>query len=214
MSKKKGVNRVGLYLRVSTGGQTTQNQLLDLQRYAEQRGWTVFEVYTDEGVSAARETRLALDRLMNDAKKGKFDVLLTWKLDRLARSTRQLVLMLDELKGLGVALASFTENIDFTTPMGRAMFVIISALAELERAAIIERVHAGLRRARQEGKRLGRPRRSLDVEKIKALHAAGLSLRQIGKKMGVSAGTVGERLKNLDTETVQKTLLARAPVSP
>ena len=123
-------------------------QLRELREYAARRGWQVVEVYTDAGVSGARDSRPALNRLMADACRRKFDSVLVWKLDRFGRSLRHLINALAELEALGVAFISLGDNLDLGTPSGRLMFQIIGAMAEFERALIQERVKAGLRNAR------------------------------------------------------------------
>jgi len=133
--------------------------------------------------------------LMNDAKKRRFDVVLVWRFDRFARSTKHLILALEEFKNLGVDFVSFQENIDTSSPLGSAIFTIISAVAQLERDIIAERVKAGLRRARKNGKRLGRPKVEVDGEAIQRLRSEGLSLRAIARKMRVSRTTISEILR-------------------
>ena len=154
MTKK----RIAVYARVSTSDQSTESQLLDLRRYVRERGWDIFKEYVDEGISGTKDSRPALNELMDDARKRRFDVVLVWRFDRFARSTKHLILALEEFKNLGVDFVSFQENIDTSSPLGSAIFTIISAVAQLERDIIAERVKAGLRRARENGKKLGRPR--------------------------------------------------------
>ena len=151
-----------IYARVSTTEQSTEPQLMDLRRYADQRGWDVYHTYDDKGISGTRDSRPALDSLMNDARKRRFDVVLVWRFDRFARSTKHLVLALEEFKNLGIDFVSYQENIDTSSPLGAAIFTIIGAVAQLERDIIAERVKAGLRRARSNGKRLGRPQGSIE----------------------------------------------------
>jgi DNA invertase Pin-like site-specific DNA recombinase len=184
-----------LYARVSTSDQHPENQLLDLRRYARERGWTVESEYVDKGVSGSRERRPALDRLMEAARKRKVDVVLVWRFDRFARSVRHLVLALEELNALGVAFVSYQENIDTATPMGKAMFTIISAMAELERNVLIERVKSGMARARKDGKHVGRPRMGdADVERMLELKREGLSQREIARRLRVSRAYVSRAL--------------------
>jgi DNA invertase Pin-like site-specific DNA recombinase len=149
--------RAAIYARVSTTDQQVDNQLLELRRYAQARGWTTVE-YVDVGVSGAKDRRPELDRLVADAKRRRFDVLLVWRLDRLGRNLRHLILLLDELQTLGVAFVSLAEGIDARTPAGRLQLHVLGAIAEFERDRVRERVLAGLQRARAQGKRLGRPR--------------------------------------------------------
>ncbi len=146
MAKKDSTPRVALYARVSTTDQSTDSQLLDLRRYVSERGWNSFKEYVDEGISGTKDSRPALNVLMNDAKKRRFDVVLVWRFDRFARSTKHLILALEEFRNLGIDFVSYQENIDTSSPLGSAIFTIISAVAQLERDIIAERVKAGLRR--------------------------------------------------------------------
>ena len=196
MAKRNSTPRVALYARVSTTDQSTDSQLLDLRLYVRERGWNIFKEYVDEGISGTKDSRPALNELMNDAKKRRFDVVLVWRFDRFARSTKHLILALEEFKNLGVDFVSFQENIDTSSPLGSAIFTIISAVAQLERDIIAERVKAGLRRAKENGKKLGRPRVTVDTEKIHSLRSKGLSLRAIAKETGVSRTTVSDVLSS------------------
>lgn len=185
------ISRVGLYARVSTSnGQDPEMQLRELRAYAARRGWEIADVYVDAGVSGAKDSRPALNRLMNDAKHCLIDAVLVWKLDRFGRSLRHLVNALAELEAVGVAFVSLRDNLDLTTPAGRLMFQIIGAMAEFERALIQERVKAGIRNARAKGKRIGRPRVFVSDVKIDTLRASGASWRMIAEKLGVGLGTV------------------------
>ncbi len=179
---------VALYARVSTmdKGQDPEVQLGPLREYATARGWTVHQEYVDQGVSGTKERRPALDQLMADAKRRLFDVLLVWRFDRFARSTRHLINALHEFRHLGIAFVSYQENLDTSSPLGEAMFTIIGAMAQLERDITRERVRAGVARARARGKRLGRPRKVFHRDKVEQLRAQGMSFRQIGKRLGIS----------------------------
>ncbi len=191
MTKK----RIAVYARVSTSDQSTESQLLDLRRYVRERGWDIFKEYVDEGISGSKDSRPALNELMNDAKKRKFDVVLVWRFDRFARSTKHLILALEEFKNLGIDFVSFQENIDTSSPLGSAIFTIISAVAQLDRDIIAERVKAGLRRARENGKKLGRPKgTSLDLDKVHRLRRKGLSLQQIATELNTSKTTISRVL--------------------
>src|SRR4029453_1462828 len=150
--------KAAIYARVSTVDQQPENQLAELRRYIDARGWSPIE-YVDLGVSGTKERRPALDKLLADAKRRRFDVLVCWRLDRLGRSLKHLITLLDELQSLGVAFVSLAEGIDGTTPAGKLQMHIIGAIAEFERERIRERVLAGLQRARTQGRRLGRPKR-------------------------------------------------------
>jgi len=186
--------RVAIYARVSTTDQTTENQLLDLKAYTLNRGWELYQNYCDNGISGTKDKRPALHHLMDDARKRKFDVVLVWRFDRFARSTKHLILALEEFRNLGIHFVSYQENIDTSSPLGSAIFTIISAVAQLERDIIAERVKAGLRKARTRGKRLGRPKVRVDVREVRRLRSQGLSLREIGKRTGVSRTTVMDLL--------------------
>jgi len=183
------MKKVGIYCRVSTQDQTTDSQLLDLRRYAADRGWKVYKEFCDNGVSGSVDSRPALNELMNDAKKRRFDAVLCWRFDRFARSTTHLLLSLEQFRNLGVDFVSFQENIDTSSPLGSAIFTIISAIAQLERDIIRERVKMGLRRAKAQGKQLGRPRVIVDADRIAALRAEGWSWSMITKELDISKGT-------------------------
>src|SRR5262249_52468665 len=154
------MKRAALYMRISTknNGQTTETQALALREYATHRGFVVVEEYRDEGISGSKDSRPALDRLMKDARTRKFDVIVVARFDRFARSVSHLLRALEEFSHLGVDFVSLSESIDTSTPMGRMIFTVLAAVAELERNLIKERVHMGISRARKQGKALGRPR--------------------------------------------------------
>ena len=181
--------RIAIYARVSTTDQSTGSQLLDLRKYVSDRGWQIYREFVDEGISGTKDSRPALDQLMDDAKKRRFDIVLVWRFDRFARSTRHLINALEEFKNLGIDFVSFQENIDTSSPLGSAIFTIISAVAQLERDIIAERVKAGLRRAKESGRKLGRPRVAADADKIAALRAQGRSWREIAEELGIGKGT-------------------------
>src|SRR5882762_4165853 len=184
------IARVALYARVSTlNNQDPEMQLAELREYAGRRGWQIVEEFTDQGVSGCKESRPALNRLMADACRRRFDAVLVWKIDRFGRSLKHLVNALAELAALGVAFISLRDNLDLSTPSGRLMFQIIGAMAEFERALIQERVRAGLRNARAKGRRLGRPRVLVDASRIASLRTQGRSWSQIQAQLGVSKGT-------------------------
>ncbi len=197
----KAYKKVAIYVRVSTKDQSVEIQLNDLERYSKERGLSIFKVYKDNGVSGTRETRPALGELMNDAKKRKFDVVLVWRFDRFARSTKHLVNALYEFRNLSIDFISYQENIDTSSPLGEAIFTIISAMSKLERDIIVERVKGGLRKARANGKRLGRPESEVDTDKIVEYKEQGKSIREIAKEMGLSRGKVERTLKQSVTKT-------------
>jgi len=182
-----------LYCRVSTNLQSVEMQLRDLRRYAQQRGFKVGNEYIDEGVSGTRDSRPALNQLMDEARKRHFDCVLVWRFDRWARSTKHLIESLLEFRSLGIQFLSYQENLDTCSPLGEAMFVIISALAQLERDIIVQRVKSGLMSARARGKKLGRPK-IRDDDKILLLRSQGLSIRRIAADLSLAKSTVQEAL--------------------
>lgn len=183
-------NRVGIYCRVSTKEQTTQNQLLDLRRYCEARGWRVVEECVDNGVSGSKGERPALSQVLELARKRKIDILVIWRLDRLFRSLKHLILTTEELAALGVSLVSYSESIDLTTPQGELILGVLGALAQFERSLIVERVRSGLRRAVAQGKVLGRPKVTVDPATVRGLHSEGRTLCEIASVLGVGKSTV------------------------
>ena len=197
------VKKVAVYVRVSTKDQSVDMQLNDLERYSKERDLNVFKVYQDNGVSGTKETRPELGELMNDAKKRKFDTVLVWRFDRFARSTKHLVTALYEFRNLGIDFISYQENIDTSSPLGEAIFTIISAMSKLERDIIAERVKGGLRKARASGKRLGRPETGVDANKLAEYKEQGKSIREIAKEMGLSRGKVERTLKQGVSKTLE-----------
>ena len=183
------MKRAALYVRVSTLDQHLETQILDLRNMAQQRGLEIVAEYTDK-ISGAKSRRPGLDDLLHDARRHRFDVLLVWAFDRIARSTRHFLEVLDELNHLNIEFVSFRENIDTGGPLGRAMIIIIGAIAELERNLIIERVRAGMRRARLEGRQIGRRPLELDIQAICRDRAQGHSLLEIAKMHRVSKATI------------------------
>jgi DNA invertase Pin-like site-specific DNA recombinase len=184
--------RIAIYSRVSTSGkgQDTEVQARELREYAAHRNWQIVKEFSDSGVSGSTESRPALDEMMRSAKRRAFDGILIWKLDRIGRSLKHLVNLLAELEALGVALVSFSDNLDLSTPQGKLMFQIIGAMAEFERSLIQERVRAGLRNARSKGVRLGRPRAHVEMSELLKLRNAGMTLRQIADQTKISPATV------------------------
>lgn len=189
--------RSAIYARVSTKDQSCDMQMRDLRAYCAARGFTIIREYIDIGQSGAKDSRPQLNELMADARKRKFDSILVWRFDRFARSTKHLLLALEEFRSLGVQFVSYQENIDTSSPLGQALFTIVSAVAQLERDLIRERVSAGVRNARECGKELGRPRRIVNQVDIIRLKAEGASLRQIAEKLGIGYGTVRARLRQV-----------------
>ena len=183
------MKRAALYMRVSTVDQHPETQLLDLRQLAAQRGFEVVQEYVDR-ISGTKARRPGLDQMMADARRGKFGVVMVWASDRLARSVKHFLEVLDELNRLNIEFISFREQIDTDGPLGRAIIVIVSAVAELERNLIVERVKAGMRRARLEGRHIGRQPLALDREAIFQDRQRGQSLGQIARSHRISRATV------------------------
>jgi len=186
-------DKVALYARVSTDDQRADLQLDALRQYAEKRGLTVNREYVDH-ISGAKASRPALDEMLTDARRGRFDAVVVWKIDRLGRSVAHLLTVLSELEALGVAFVSLQEAIDTGTPAGRMVFTFLGAVAEFERAIIGERVKAGIRAAQARGKRVGRPNAEFDRERATQLKSEGLGVREIALTLGVSKSTVARCL--------------------
>jgi len=189
------MKRAALYIRVSTLDQHPETQLHDLRQFASQRGLQIVREYTDHGFSGTKARRPALDQLMEDARRHKFDVLVVWSIDRLARSTKHLLQTLDELNGRGIQFLSQREAIDTEGPLGRAIIVIVSAMAELERCIMIERVRAGMRRAKIEGRRIGRAPLKVDRTLLLRDRERGMTLNQLAKAHAISKASVCRVLK-------------------
>jgi DNA invertase Pin-like site-specific DNA recombinase len=202
------MKRAALYLRVSTVDQNPETQALDLRQFAVQRGLQIVETYTDHGVSGTKARRPALDKLMEDARRHKFDVVVVWSCDRLARSTKHLLQVLDELNGFGIQFLSQREAIDTEGPLGRAIIVIVSAIAELERSLIVERVRAGMRRAKLEGRQIGRARLDINREQVVIDRRSGLSLTQVAKKHAISRASVCRLMKEANANFPAPVVLA------
>jgi len=190
-------NKVAIYARVSTSEQNTEIQLSDLKKYVEARGFELFEIYEDKA-SGTNDKRASLKRLLDDASKRKFDIVLTWKLDRFFRSLKDLVNTLQFLTERDILFISYKDNIDLTTSTGRLMMQILGSFAEFEASLIRERVVAGINNARSKGVRLGRPKKHCDIDKIMEFRQQGLSIRNVAVKLGLSVGmvqrTVGNRV--------------------
>jgi DNA invertase Pin-like site-specific DNA recombinase len=193
--------RAAIYVRVSTDKQTVENQVRELHQIAERRGWEVVEQYSDAGISGTkgRDGRPGLNLMLNDAKRRKFDVVMAWAIDRLGRSLVDLLHTIQELEASSVDLYLDQQSIDTTTPMGKLMFQVTGAFAEFERSMIRQRVHAGLKRAVEAGKVLGRPRISDKLEKrIKHELRAGKGILKVAHGVGVGHGTVERIAREMD----------------
>ncbi|MBZ5502184.1 MAG: recombinase family protein [Acidobacteriia bacterium] len=197
--------RIGIYARVSTKDQSCELQLRDLRSYCAARGFDLVREYVDVGQSGAKDSRPELNKLMDDARKRQFDAIVVWRFDRFARSTKHLLSALEEFRSLGIQFISYQENIDTSSALGQALFTIVSAVAQLERDLIRERVSAGIRNARAKGTKFGRPMRAVDPDLILQMRGEGQSLRQIADNLGVGYGTVRERLKEGERKTPRKT---------
>lgn len=200
---KKQKNRAALYLRVSTSEQTTDNQRIALEKVADAKGYEVVKVYEDKGYSGKLKTdqRPALSQMKKDATAREFDVLMVWSVDRLGRSTGHVATMMEELSKLGVSQYYHTQGVDTSTPYGQAMIEMAAVFAKLEREMIVERVNAGLDRARAQGKTLGRPKQLTD-KKAKAIQdgrAKGDSIRAIAARVDLSPASVHAHLKLIGT---------------
>src|ERR1700682_2308588 len=190
--------RAVLYSRVSTlhHGQDPEVQSREIREYCQRRGWPLVGEYVDAGISGAKERRPQLDRLVADAHKRKFEVVVVWKFDRFARSVSHLLRALENFRALGIEFVSLSEQIDTSTPTGKMIFTVLGAVAELERSLIAERVRAGLRNARAKGKRLGRPSKVLDASRVVSLRARGASWRDVARELGASVGKVHSLAQN------------------
>ena len=182
--------KVAIYVRVSTSGQTVENQERELLAHCQRQGWQVFKVYRDEGFSGAVADRPALKEMMADARLKKYDLLAVWKIDRIARSISHLIEVLSELKTLGVGFISLTEAINTETAQGRMLCSFLGAIGEFEREMTIERVRSGMARAKAAGVRIGRPRAGFDVNEAIRLKQDGQSWSQVAKAVGASSATV------------------------
>jgi len=194
--------KAAIYARVSTTkGQDPEMQLRELREYCQRRNWDIAGEFIDAGISGTKGSRPELNRLQAEAHRRRFDAVVVWKFDRFARSVSHLLRALEDFRSLGIEFISLSEQIDTSTPTGKMIFTVLSAVAELERSLIVERVRAGLRNARAKGKRLGRPRKMLDAGRIAKLRAEGASWKTVGKNLGVATSTAylsgaKARLKN------------------
>jgi DNA invertase Pin-like site-specific DNA recombinase len=193
------MKRAALYVRVSTVDQHPETQLHDLRQLAAARGYDIICEYSDK-ISGTKAKRPGLDALLSDARRGRYDVVLVWAFDRMARSVRHFLEVLDELNHLNIEFVSFRENIDTGGPLGRALIVIIGAISELERALIVERVRAGMRRAKLEGRQIGRARLDVDREQVVLDRRSGMSLTQVAKRHNISRASVCRLMKEANSD--------------
>ncbi len=186
--------RAARYLRVSRSDQDPRLQDDETNDFIARRGWDPFGTYTDHGVSGSKDRRPELDRLLGDAKRRRYDVLVVWRSDRLFRSLRHMVNTLDDLSALGIAFTSVTEPFDTTCPSGKLLLHIVSAMSEFERSLLIERTRAGVAAARRRGARVGRPPARFDHDQLVELREQGWSVRKIAASLGVGTSTVQRHL--------------------
>jgi DNA invertase Pin-like site-specific DNA recombinase len=194
----KTVKRAAIYARVSTDSQTVENQIRELRQIAERRGWEIVEVYTDAGIGGAkgRTQRPGLDQMLKDASRRKFDIVMSWAIDRLGRSLIDLLGIIQHLEAVGVDLYLDQQSIDTTTPMGKLVFQVTGAFAEFERSMIRQRVKAGLKRAVAQGATLGRPKVGPVLErKAQKQLEKGIGILKVAKMLGLGTGTV-QRIKH------------------
>jgi DNA invertase Pin-like site-specific DNA recombinase len=188
------MKRVVLYTRVSSSDQHTETQLCDLRPLAKARGYEIVAEYTDT-ISGTKAKRPGLDKLMSDARRGGFDIVMVWAFDRMARSVKHFLEVLEEFNRLNIGFISFRENVDTDSALGRAMVIIIAAISELERSLIVERVRAGMRRAKLEGRQIGRARLDVDREQVICDRRSGLSLTVVAKRHRISRASVCRLMK-------------------
>jgi DNA invertase Pin-like site-specific DNA recombinase len=184
--------RVATYQRVSTADQHVENQAHELRRYVQARGWMLAQEYTDSGVSGAATKRPALDELLRDARRRRFDAVVVWSLDRLGRNLKHLITLLDDFQALGIAFISLKEGLDWTTPAGRLQAQLLGMISEFERARIAERVRVGMARAKAGGQHVGRPAGAAVADED-LMAVAHLSVRQASAQLGVSKSYISNR---------------------
>lgn len=187
--------RCARYLRVSKLDQNPRLQEDETLEFVGRRGWQLAGTFVDHGVSGARERRPELDRLLKDAKRGRFDVVLVWRSDRLFRSIRHMVVTLDDLAAMNVGFASVTEPFDTSTPSGKLLLHMVAAMAEFERSILIERTRAGVAAAIRRGAKVGRPRARVDLERARELRAQGRTIRDVADELGVGVATLHRAMK-------------------
>jgi DNA invertase Pin-like site-specific DNA recombinase len=198
--------KIATYTRVSTSEQTVENQVQALRQYCQQRGWQIAREYSDEGISGAKSDRPELNRLMVDAGKRKFDAVCVWKFDRFGRSTQHLLKSLETFRSLGIEFVSVSESIDTSSAAGKMLFTMLAAFAEFERGLIIERTHAGLRRARAEGRRAGPKAKEVNGERVRQLRAEGVTWREVCEITGLSKGGAFRALQRRGSDVVKESL--------
>ena len=194
------MKRAAFYVRVSTIDQHPETQLRELREYAKNRGLTIAGEYVDHGFGGAKARRPALDRMLEDARRCRFDTLIVWSCDRLARSTKHFLQVLDELDSCGVQFVSLREAFDTSGALGRAFLGIVAVLGEMERALLIERVRSGMARARSEGRQIGRARLDVNREQVIQDRRSGMSLTQVAKRHNISRASVCRLMKEAKSD--------------
>jgi DNA invertase Pin-like site-specific DNA recombinase len=189
-SEASKVKKVAIYARISTPDQHIETQLYDLRKLAAQRGFEITREYCDRGISGSKARRPGLDSMLNDARRGEFAVVLVSAFDRIARSTKNFLEIVDELNSVNIEFVSAREAIDTSGPMGRMFLTMVGSIAELERSLIVERIRAGMRRAKIEGRRLGRAPLDVDRNALVRDRLAGMSLTDVAKKYRISRASV------------------------
>lgn len=184
------MKKAAIYARVSTPEQHVETQLYDLRKLAAQRGFEVVREYCDRGVSSSKTRRPGLDSMLADARRGEYSVVLVAAFDRIARSTKHFLEIVDELNSVNIEFVSAREAIDTSGPMGRMFLTMVGSIAELERSLIVERIKAGMRRAKIEGRRLGRAPLEVDRDALVRDRLSGMSLTDVAKKYGISRASV------------------------
>jgi DNA invertase Pin-like site-specific DNA recombinase len=193
------MKKIAIYVRVSSPDQHVESQLYDLRELAAQKGFDVVHEYEDRGVCGQKARRPGLDAMMIDARRKKFSVVLVAAFDRIARSTKNFLQIVDELDSLGIEFISRREGVATGDAMGRLFVTIISAIAELERSLVIERVKSGMRRARLEGRQIGRARLDVDREQVVQDRRSGISLTNVAKKHSISRASVCRLMKEANS---------------
>lgn len=194
-----GPERAARYIRVSSTEQRPALQADETAEFVERRGWAMVNTFIDQGVSGSKTRRTGLESLMAAAHRREFDILVVWRSDRLFRSLRHMVNAIAEFAALGIQFVSVTEPFDTTTPQGQLLLHMVAAFAEFERGVLRERTRAGIAAARRRGARVGRPRKDVDVARVRELRAAGHSVRQIARALNVGATTIHRTLNQTDS---------------
>jgi DNA invertase Pin-like site-specific DNA recombinase len=188
------MKKAAIYGRVSTNDQNVESQFCDLRSLAKARGYEIVAEYSDT-ISGTKAKRPGLDHLLSDARRGRFTVVFVWAFDRIARSVKHFLEVMDELNRLNIGFVSFRENVDTDSALGRALIIIVAAISELERSLIVERVKSGMRRARLEGRQIGRARLDVDRKQVVIDRRSGLSLTAVAKRHAISRASVCRLMK-------------------